>query len=77
MTRQSFAAFVVVAASVVFVSHTASAIPPMQSPVEPTPTRSRWRDMPATPTPDYSGANHGTIRDARYELRLPFIATTR
>ena len=65
--RQSAAALVV-AASLLFVTHGAAAISPMQSPV---PTRSRWRDLPATPTPDYSAAQHGTIRDARYVVLSP------
>lgn len=60
-------------AVLLFVSHGAAGIAPMQSPV---PTRSRWRDLPATPTPDYSDAQHGRIRDTRYLLMLPMVSAT-
>lgn len=61
------------AAVIVLASHEAGAMAPMQSPVA---TRSRWRDLPATPTPDYSAAQHGTIRDARYAVLLPLVSAT-
>jgi len=74
--RQSAAALVV-AASLLVVAHSAAAISPLQSPLpEPTPTRARWRDLPATPTPDYSDAQHGRIRDTRYLLMLPMVSAT-
>lgn len=73
---KALAALILTAAAVLALASTeAGAVQPMQSPVEA--TRSRWRDLPATPTPDYSEANHGRIRDARHVLHLPFIATTR
>lgn len=61
------------AAVIALASHESGAVAPMQSPVAPTATRSRWRDLPVTPTPGTVAAQHGRIRDARYELRLPMI----
>lgn len=59
------------AAVIALASHEAGAVAPMQSPV---PTRSRWRDLPATPTPDHSDAQHGRTRDTHCELRLPMVS---
>lgn len=45
---KALAALILTAAAVIaLASHEAGAVAPMQSPV---PTRSRWRDLPATPT---------------------------
>jgi hypothetical protein len=71
---KALAALILTAAAVLALASTeAGAAQPLQSPVVPTATRSRWRDLPATPTPDYSQAQHGRIRDARYEVRLPLV----
>lgn len=71
MKRASIAAICSAALIAIGFAPAANAVPPLQSPA---PTRSRWRELPATPTPEISPAPAHLAQQKTHLLMLPIVS---